>query len=173
LTTSKARTPGPDTFQEFRRELERDKWSESYWERFFRRNRWIFGYDLSYQFLTSVQDQPNYGGVEVTGGGTQLGDVLTRTEADARFTVLVELKRPSTRLLHPEPYRGQNIYRVDDELAGGMAQLQANCATWFREGAIRREWVIREAQEKIYTHEPKGILVVDRIERLWTDVSTE
>lgn len=155
--------------EEFRDQLDRDEWIETDWERFFRANRWIFGYGLSYHFLTAVQDQPHYGGVEVTGRGAQRGDVLVRTEGDVRFTVLVELKRPSTRLLHPEPYRGAHVYRVDEHISGGVAQLQANCATWFKEGAARREWIEREIRENTHTHEPQGILVAGHTREFGAD----
>ena len=66
---------------------------------FFFENEWIFGYGLNYQFLDLITDQPNYGGADFTGSGTQRGDFLAHTEGAARFTVLVEIKTPVTYLL--------------------------------------------------------------------------
>jgi hypothetical protein len=145
---------------EFRVQMGNDEWSEGDWERFFRRNKWIFGYGLSYHFLTTVQNQPHYGGTELDGRGAQRGDFLARTEADVRFTVVVDIKKPSTPLLVNTAYRGEQIFRVAEHVAGGVAQLQANCATWFREGSMRREAIDLEIREHLHTHEPKGILVV-------------
>ena len=49
---------------------------ENWWQDFFERNTWIFGYGLKYQILKSVQSQPQYGGRNVTGKGTEKGDFL-------------------------------------------------------------------------------------------------
>ena len=68
--------------------------SENDWQEFFGQNTWIFDYGLQYQILRIIQPQPNYGGADVTGTGGQRGDFLTATEADTRFTCLVEIKEP-------------------------------------------------------------------------------
>lgn len=49
---------------------------ESWWQDFFERSKWIFGYGLNYKILKSVQIQPNYGGTNLTGRGAQRGDFL-------------------------------------------------------------------------------------------------
>jgi len=78
---------------------------EKYWQDFFEENKWIFGYGLNYKILRQEQSQPNYGGAKVDGTGGQKGDYLTSTQGDLRFTVLVEIKTPSTpffRDQHPK-----------------------------------------------------------------------
>lgn len=71
--------------------------AENNWQDFFEENTWIFGYGLRYQILRVIQPQPNYGGVAVDGRGGQRGDFLTATEAETRFTCLVEIKKPPRR----------------------------------------------------------------------------
>ncbi len=83
----------------FEEELQKQEWSEEDWDEFFRENSWIFGHGLAYQFLSQVQSQPNYGGVTFSGSGGQRGDYLMSTEAKARFTVLVEIKKPNGELI--------------------------------------------------------------------------
>jgi len=106
---------------------------ENYWQDFFTKNDWIFGYGLNYQFLSIETDQPNYGGENYTGKGKQKGDYLTKTNADnIKFTVLVEIKKPSSNLLAKKPRTGENIrYRngawlLGSEVLGGVAQVQIN-----------------------------------------------
>jgi hypothetical protein len=147
---------------EFAEKMDSGIWDEGDWEQFFKDNTWIFGYGLAYQFLSTIRNQPNYGGVGFEGTGAERGDFLMGTEAEARFTVLVDIKKPETLLLARNPYRGEAIYRVSSEVGGGVAQLQANCATWFSEGAQLARNVRQLGGMGIHTHEPKGILVVGR-----------
>jgi len=146
------------TFEQFDAELQREKWSEGDWERFFRKNTWIFGHGLSFRFLSEVQGQPHYGGTDVTGRGGQRGDFLMASHAAMRFTALVDIKMPQTPLLTERPYRNR-AFAASAELAGGVAQLQVNCRTWAEDGSKREE--NRDLEDAgIYTYEPKGILVI-------------
>lgn len=114
--------------QEFRFKLGQTQ-TETWWQNFFEKNTWIFGYGLKYQILKSVQGQPHYGGTNVAGKGMERGDFLERTEAEVRFTVLVEIKRPDSDLLGKKYYRN-GAWHLSEELTGGIAQLQANCRRW-------------------------------------------
>ena len=132
---------------------------ENWWQDFFEKNTWIFGYGLRYQILKSVQSQPRYGGTNFAGKGTEKGDFLVRTEAEIKFTVLVEIKRPDSLILGSKSYRN-GAWQLGEDLTGGVSQLQANCRRWEVEGSHAEQ--NREAlqQKKIYTVHPKGILVI-------------
>lgn len=137
--------------------------SEGEWQSFFDENKWIFGYGLRYQMLNITQSQPNYGGVDFTGRGFERGDYLTHTEGDVKFTCLVEIKRPSSALMQPKPYRN-GAWAISDELAGAIAQVQANCAEWEISGS--RSDQNRDALPDIYTVSPKGIVIIGRASQL-------
>jgi antiviral defense system Shedu protein SduA len=144
--------------EEYRLNLTQKR-GEGWWQDFFEKNTWIFGYGLKYQILKSVQSQPSYGGINVAGKGLEKGDFLQRSEAEIKFTVLVEIKKPDSPLLGNKPYRN-GAWQLGEELTGGISQIQANCRRWEVEGAQTER--NREAlqQRKIYTVQPKGILVV-------------
>lgn len=142
---------------------------ESWWQDFFERSKWIFGYGLNYKILKSVQNEPNYGGANLTGRGAQRGDFLQRTEAFIRFTVLVEIKKPHSELFGTKQYRN-GAWELSEELTGGVSQLQANCSKWEKEGAqteANREALLKE---RTFTVQPKGILVIGHTNQL-TDIS--
>ena len=143
---------------EFRIEMEREDWNEGDWQRFFEWNPWIFGFGLSYRYLNQFETQPHYGGTHVGGAGAERGDYLLNTEAEVRFTVVLEIKKPQTELLHSKPYR--NYYHVSRELAGGLAQLHSNCETWLVDGSNQKDTRRRLERESTHVHWPKGILVV-------------
>jgi hypothetical protein len=141
--------------KEFEDQMTAKTWTEGQWYPFFEKNPWILGHGLSYRFLQNVQGQPAYGGLSVSGKGIQRGDNLMATTASIRFSVLVEVKRPDTRLLDEAIYRN-GAYNPAEDLTGGVAQLQANCRTWAIEGSKL------EGNEdlEIETYEPRGILVI-------------
>lgn len=149
-----------EALAEFKQHLDALDWAERDWQRFFERNDWIFGHGLDYRFLVTEETQALYGGADVTGRGGEEGDFLMGTVGDARFAVLVEIKKPSTDILEGERYRN-GAWRASKELAGGVAQLQANCQQWLI--ASRQLPNVDWASERdITTAQPKGILLIGR-----------
>lgn len=178
LSLARIQTNREKILNEFNESLKSDDKDETYWQDFFSSNEWIFGYGLSYQFLSITMDQPSYGGSSYTGKGNQKGDYLTNTEsAKSKFTVLVEIKRPDSLLLAIKLRTREHIrYRngawlLGSELLGGVSQLQVNCKTWQRSSEELQNRKLLE--QGIYTVQPKGILVIgntkqfeDNIEKL-------
>lgn len=137
--------------------------TENEWQKFFEKNTWIFGYGLRYQILKVTQNQPSYGGSAVSGEGIQRGDFLMNTEADVRFTCLVEIKKPDTPLLQSKEYRN-GAWGISSELSGAVAQIQTNCNTWETEGSRTEQ--SRDFLEDINTVSPRGIIVIGKTEQL-------
>jgi hypothetical protein len=149
--------------KEFEQSIGMDK-SENYWQSFFSNNEWIFGYGLKYHFLTQLTEQPNYGGANFKGRGAQKGDYLMNTQAEIKFTVLVEIKKAKTNII-AHNIKGENIqyrngaYLLSSELLGGVSQIQINCRTWQRKSTDPENYDSLQSQN-IYTVNPKGILVI-------------
>jgi Domain of unknown function (DUF4263) len=150
---------------EFKEHLNADDWEEPDWQTFFQQNTWIFGYGLSFQFLSTLQPQAHYGGTTLSGKGAQKGDFLMKTEAEKRITVLVEIKKPSTALVFTKPYRN-GACMISGELAGAISQIQANCRTWEMQGATQPQNADALRELRIFTIQPKGILVIGRTSQL-------
>ncbi len=149
---------------EFEANLTKDR-NESWWQCFFELNTWIFGYGLNYRVLKQIAPQPSYGGTDVRGRGSQRGDYLHRTEAEKKFTVLLEIKRPDTPLLGNSEYRS-GAWRVGEDLVGGVSQLQVNCRQWESSGSRTEENRELLVGEGVFTVQPKGILVVGGLSQL-------
>ena len=161
---------------EFNNSLISDK-PEEYWQEYFTKNQWIFGYGLKYCFLTELSSQPIYGGQNFTGKGNQKGDFLLSTEAEIKFTVLVEIKKATTDLLYvnrdgkPKKYRN-GAYLLSRELLGGVSQIQINCKTWQRK-AFEPENVEILTKSNIQTVCPQGILLIGNTKQLKTQAKIE
>lgn len=159
-------------YEEFAARVEAGDWNEPAWQRFFEENTWIFGHGLDYRFLVTGQAQADYGGGDVTGRGGQQGDFLMHTEANARFSVLVEIKKPTSPLLGNKTYRN-GAWLVSSDLAGGVAQIQANCDQWAREGSgtrANRRWL---EERGISVIQPRGILLIGHTGHLDSDDKRE
>ena len=99
---------------------------EGVWQAFFEANTWIFGYGLSYQFLTGLDQrklEQVVRGYDVTGPGKR-ADALLKTQGAVKSLCFVEIKRHDTPLLAPQAYRS-GAWPPSTELAGGVAQVQA------------------------------------------------
>lgn len=136
---------------------------ECYWQSFFEKNQWIFGYGLSYKFLNLTEDQPCFGGTSYTGKGSQRGDLLCSTAGDISFTVIVELKTPATPLLQGTSQQRNGAWSLSKELVDAVTQTQAYCSTWERSSHDNAEDL---EEDKIYTTKPKGIIVVGSLSKL-------
>ena len=143
---------------EFENHLADADWDEPTWHRFFKDNTWIFGYGLSYQFLRDLQDEPDLGGQDVSGRGGQRGDFMMATAAETSFTVIVEIKCPDTRLVLDHQYRN-GAHELGSDLVGGVVQIQQQCFQWQEQSRSAQNIESLERQN-IFTHEPKGILVI-------------
>ncbi len=167
LSLARLQSKRAEALEEFQQSLV-DRRGEPYWQDFFQRNTWIFGYGLKYQFLHTIQAQPHYGGMSVSGRGDERGDYLAASSGDVRFTVLVEIKKPGTELLRNDPYRN-GVFAASSELAGAISQVQINCRKWEVEGASLEQNAEMLKGENVFTVRPKGILVVgttDQVQEL-------
>jgi hypothetical protein len=144
--------------EDFRIHLEAGDWLERRWQDFFVENKWIFGFGLSYKFLHLIESRPDFGGSNVSGRGGVEGDFLLASQAETQFTVLVEIKRPDSELVQDELYRNQ-VHRLGQDLVAGVSQLQRQCLRWAEESEKSENKDLLESSG-IFTHEPKGILVI-------------
>ncbi|MGB8028332.1 MAG: Shedu immune nuclease family protein [Terracidiphilus sp.] len=154
--------------EEFERELSNCRWTEPEWEKFFRSNEWIFGLGLRFQYLSVLQNQANYGGAGLNRKGEQKGEFLMHTEADERFTVLVEIKRPDTKFFGEHPYRS-GVPGFNSEFANAISQVQVNSHTWEYEGSKRERDARQLDQARIRTISPRAILVCGHLQELADD----
>ena len=154
--------------EKFREKIVDPSTKEIQWQKFFEQNEWIFGHGLDYRYLNTLQPQANLGGTELDGKGAVRGDFLMATKAQVGFTVLVDIKTPSTPLLGTEQYRNK-AWSLGKELVGGMAQVQAQCSLWADEGARQPNNQERLLTQGIFTCEPQGILIIGDTAQLQGD----
>lgn len=172
LSLARVQTNRVVALEKFKNNLDVDNANEGFWQEFFAENNWIFGYGLNYQFLHLLNEQPQYGGGNYSGRGNQKGDYLMQTKADAGFTVLVEIKTPATKLLayeKSEPHKVKKLrndeWLLSADLIGSISQIQVNTRTW-SVNSQKSENIRSLEANRVYTVEPKGILIIGKTDEL-------
>lgn len=145
--------------KEFKEQIENND-RESYWQSFFEKRKWIFGYGLNYKILKQLETQPYYGGETMDGRGAQIGDYITHTEGLNKYTVLVEIKTPKTKMLKGNQPNRSGAWSLSKGLTDAITQLQANIDTWNTQGSKKPDNIDLLHNQSIYTITPKGILVI-------------
>jgi hypothetical protein len=107
--------------------------TEPDWQRFFERNEWIFGYGLKYKFLKILQREAHISKTDLNGGNDVIADFLM---SDSRFTKIIELKTPTTKLFTKRQGRSDTWF-LSSELTDAVSQILAQKANWEIESQTR------------------------------------
>ena len=143
---------------------------EQEWQSFFKKNEWIFGYGLNYVYTSVVTEQAYVGGKDYRNKGGQVVDFLSTTESqNAQFTVLVEIKRSSAKLLGSEIRN--SIYPISKELSEAISQIQGYCETWCIGSNCRTDF--EKKNPHIFTCQPQGIVIIGNTQELSNDAQKQ
>ena len=100
---------------------------EDVWQKFFKRNQWIFGYGLaliSCEALDGEKLERYTSGANIfTGAGKRI-DAVMRTQGYIKSLIFAEIKTHRKELLDEKAYREPDVYRVTKEVTGSVAQVQ-------------------------------------------------
>jgi hypothetical protein len=147
--------------------------AEAVWQKFFEANTWIFGYGLTYQFLSQLDErklEQIVRGPDLTAAGKR-ADAIMKTRGIISSLCFVEIKRNDTALLAAEPYR-RDVWSPSAELAGGVSQVQTTVHAAIE--TLGHKMTPRDAAgdptgEILFNIEPRSCLVVGSLEQFQTD----
>lgn len=102
---------------------------EPLWQAFFEKNPWVFGYGLSYFYVTGFDEaklEQVVQGYDLLNRGKR-ADAVMKTKGIINSMCFVEIKHHNTKLLSPDSYRA-GCWAPSKELSGAVAQVQATVA---------------------------------------------
>lgn len=155
LSLAKIHSDRIEVVNKFEKLLE-EEYDEKSWQKFFSNNDWIFGYGLSYIFTSILNREVYLGGKDINNTGGSVCDFMATSEGDAKFNVLIEIKKPDTPLLAKEDRN--NSYPISQDLAKAISQIQCYCQTWGENST--REVTSYEVRHQITHNTPKGIVLI-------------
>jgi hypothetical protein len=131
---------------------------EKVWQHFFKKNEWIFGYGLDYHFLSILQREAHIAAEDVAGRDGSIADFLLGA---TNFTVLVEIKKPGTRLFDERRNRAGS-WKLSAELIDAVSQILEQKASWQVKAEANASGNFDDKGNLIAqkTIDPKSILIV-------------
>jgi hypothetical protein len=141
---------------------------ESIWQFFFQENSWIFGYGLSYIWMTPADEE---GKIEQTisgnsffESGKKVDGLLAANSLIKQFAI-VEIKTPSTNILEAYPSRPA-VWRATQEFSGGISQVHKY--RHVLKNKVSEYIDLKDEQgdptgETIFIVEPKSFLIIGSI----------
>jgi hypothetical protein len=156
----------PEYFERLRAQKECSR--EGLWQKFFERNPWIFGYGLSYLYLSALDNkklEQVVSGYRVFKHGKR-ADGLMRTCGVVSSLCFVEIKTHETDLLGTAAYRA-GCWAPSGELSGAVSQVQGTVAVATAE--IRKLTETTEDGDPTgaysYNYMPRSFLVVGHLKQ--------
>lgn len=140
------------------------KGDEALWQIFFERNQWIFGYGLSYFFVSSFENsklEQVVQGHDLLNHGKRADGVM-KTRGIINSLCFAEIKTHQAKLLDSSAYRA-GCWAPSKELAGAVAQVQGTVAAAMRQlyGMLRPT---REngtpTGEEVFNFKPRAFIVI-------------
>ncbi|MCK9555094.1 DUF4263 domain-containing protein [bacterium] len=161
----------PDYFNSEKREY--DCTEELLWQKFFEKNKWVFGYGLSYVFLSGLDDKKLEQvviGYDLSQSGKRI-DAVMKTRGLINSFCFVEIKTHNTVLLKKSSYRSA-CWPVSDEISGAVSQVQGTVEKAVEKLPRKLEFKDKQGNptgECVFNYQPKSYLVVGNLSEFKTD----
>jgi hypothetical protein len=152
-----------DYFEEIKKQ-KHARGDEALWQLFFEKNSWVFGYGLSYFFVTGFEGKKLE---QVVQGHNLLergkrADGLMKTRGIINSLCFVEIKTHNTQLLEASSYR-PGCWAPSRDLAGAVAQVQGtvSAAMQHLHGLIRPSHEDgTPTGESVFNYKPRAFIVI-------------
>lgn len=131
---------------------------EKVWQHFFQKNPWIFGFGLDYRYLNILQAEAHVADTDLGGKDASIVDFLMGC---SNFTVLVEVKKPSTPLFLKSQNRA-NSWRLSRDFTDAVSQILEQKASWQikAETNAHKNYNVSDVLLRQRTLDPKCILIM-------------
>lgn len=145
---------------------------EALWQMYFEKNPWIFGYGLSYVYLSGWNEkklEQVVSGYSVFQRGKR-ADALLRSRGVISSLCFVEIKTHKTDLLELDHYRS-GCWAPSRELSGAVSQVQGTVAMALQDvrKLTNKDGAGNPTGEEAYGYMPKSFLVVGSLSEFVTE----
>lgn len=113
--------------EEFEAHIESGDWSEPEWQQFFDQQQWVFGYGLDYRIMRQFDREMMVGGAGTDNQNKPIVDFLM---SFTDYTVLVEIKRPDTRIFKAGKGGRAGTWEFSSEFTSAVSQVIEQKAEW-------------------------------------------
>lgn len=140
------------------------KGDEPLWQAFFEKNPWVFGYGLSYFYVTGFEEkklEQFVEGYDLLSRGKR-ADAVMKTRGIINSLCFAEIKHHKTKLLDTDYYRA-GCWAPSKEMAGAVAQVQATVAIAMHKFHGMQRMVDDDGNptgEDVFNFKPRAFIVI-------------
>ena len=140
------------------------KGDEPLWQAYFEKNPWVFGYGLSYFYVTGFEErklEQFVQGYDLLNRGKR-ADAVLKTRGINNSLCFAEIKHHNTRLLESDAYRA-GCWAPSKEMAGAVAQVQATVAIAMHKLHGMQRMVDDDGNptgEDVFNFKPRAFIVI-------------
>lgn len=144
--------------KEFAEHIRACDWTEPEWQDFFDREQWVFGYGLDYRIMRQFDREMVVG----SGGGTDNRNkpIVDFLGAFTDYTVLVEIKRPDTRIFKTAKGGRAGTWEFSSEFTSAVSQIIQQKAEWLSFARSGDHWNKDGQKLEARTRNAKSVLVI-------------
>lgn len=144
--------------KEFTEHIRARNWAEPDWQDFFEREQWVFGYGLDYRIMRQFDREMAVG----SGGGTDNRNkpIVDFLGTFTDYTVLVEIKRPDTRIFKSAKGGRAGTWEFSAEFTGAVSQIIQQKAEWLSFAMNGDHWNKGGQKLMARTRNAKSVLVI-------------
>ncbi|WP_219211911.1 Shedu immune nuclease family protein [Variovorax boronicumulans] len=153
----------PEFFDQCKRQKS-IKGDEPLWQAFFEKNPWVFGYGLSYFYVTGFEErklEQVVQGYDLLNRGKR-ADAVMKTKGIINSLCFVEIKHHNTKLLESDSYR-PGCWAPSKEMGGAVAQVQATVAIAMHRLHGMQRMVDSDGNltgEDVFNFKPRAFIVI-------------
>lgn len=146
---------------------------EDLWQKYFDKNKWVFGYGLNYVFVTGFEDrklEQIVQGSDLINKGKR-ADALMMTKGVISSLCFIEIKTHETALLESTSYR-PGCWSPSRELVGAVAQVHGTVASASRNLYDQIRPVNADGNptgEEVFNYKPKAFVVIGNLQEFVTE----
>lgn len=144
--------------EKFEEHLAAGDWAETDWQDFFEREHWVFGYGLDYRIMRHFGREMVVG----SGGGTDNRDkpIVDFLATFTDYTVLVEIKRPDTKIFKPSKGGRAGTWDFSAEFTSAVSQIIQQKAEWLSFAQSQDHWNKDGRKLTARTRNAKSVLII-------------
>lgn len=113
--------------KQYEDQIEIGLWGEVDWQDYFERESWVFGYGLDYRIMRQFSREAVVGAGGTDNRNKPTVDFLMRF---TDYTVLVEIKKPDTKIFKPTRGGRAGTWEFSAEFVGAVSQILEQKAEW-------------------------------------------
>lgn len=146
---------------------------EDLWQKYFDKNKWVFGYGLNYVFVTGFENrklEQIVQGSDLINKGKR-ADALMMTKGVISSLCFIEIKTHDTALLESTSYR-PGCWSPSRELVGAVAQVHGTVASSSRNLYDQIRTVNADGNptgEEVFNYKPKAFVVIGNLQEFVTE----